>query len=212
MNEVDRYVREVLRNIPAMVRDRERIEVDLRAHFREGMEAGESPGTIIARMGSPEEVAAEFIVRVPLHYASFWRRVGAFLIDLFIVAIMVGGITVPAVAISNLVPRAPQGFDYVVGGVIIIYAALSALAAIGVFLLYFPISEGRFGYTLGKRLLGLLVLKESGLPVGYREAFLRRLSFYFDFVAVDALFVPFTAKRQRAFDMVARTVVVRVES
>lgn len=47
------------------------------------------------------------------------------------------------------------------------------------------------------------------MPIGYREAFLRRLSFYFDFIVLDALFIPFTAKRQRAFDIIARTVVIQ---
>jgi uncharacterized RDD family membrane protein YckC len=75
--------------------------------------------------------------------------------------------------------------------------------------LFFPIAEGRFGQTLGKRLLGLRVLKESGLAIGYKEAFLRRIPFYFRFAVLDALFVPFTAKKQRAFDLVARTVVVK---
>jgi uncharacterized RDD family membrane protein YckC len=83
------------------------------------------------------------------------------------------------------------------------------IGAGAMFLLYFPIAEGRFGQTLGKRLLGLRVLKESGLAIGYKEAFLRRIPFYFRFAVLDALFVPFTAKKQRAFDLVARTVVVK---
>ncbi len=99
---------------------------------------------------------------------------------------------------------------YVLGAALITGAVgATPLIAGGIFLLYFPILEGRFGQTLGKRLLRLHVLKETGLPIGYKEAFLRRLSFYFDFIAVDALFIPFTRKRQRAFDIIARTVVVR---
>ena len=39
-------------------------------------------------------------------------------------------------------------------------------------------------------------------------SFLRRLSYDFEIQPVDALFIPFTEKRQRAFDIVARTVVV----
>jgi uncharacterized RDD family membrane protein YckC len=70
--------------------------------------------------------------------------------------------------------------------------------------------EGRFGYTPGKRLLGLRVLGEDQLPVGYKESVLRRLSFYFNILPVDALFIFFTAKKQRAFDIVARTIVVRL--
>ncbi len=47
------------------------------------------------------------------------------------------------------------------------------------------------------------------VQIGCKEAFLRRLPFYFEIWPVDALFIPFTEKRQRAFDIVARTIVVR---
>ena len=72
----------------------------------------------------------------------------------------------------------------------------------GVFLLYFPIAEARFGRTLGKAAFHLRTVRENGLPVGYKEAFLRRLSLYFNIFWVDALFALFTAKRQRAFDII----------
>ena len=54
------------------------------------------------------------------------------------------------------------------------------------------------------------MLGEDQLPVGYKESVLRRLSFYFNILPVDALFIFFTAKKQRAFDIVARTIVVRL--
>jgi len=113
------------------------------------------------------------------------------------------------IALANLVPHEPRGWDYALGAALIAAVIGCGLAAVGVIILYFPIQEARFGQTVGKRLCGLRVLRENGLPIGYREAFLRRLSFYFDVLVVDALFIPFTAKRQRAFDIVARTVVIR---
>ena len=70
----------------------------------------------------------------------------------------------------------------------------------------------RAAFTVVKRLLGLRVLKETGLPIGYKEAFLRRLSLYLEIIAVDALFILFTARRQRAFDIVARTIVIHEAS
>jgi uncharacterized RDD family membrane protein YckC len=74
---------------------------------------------------------------------------------------------------------------------------------------YFPILESHFGTTVGKRLMGLKVRTEEGARIGLGAAFLRRLSFYFEILVLDSVFVPFTEKRQRAFDIVARTVVVR---
>lgn len=209
MNEVDRYVRDVLRNIEAPPRERSRIEADLRAHLEEALRRGESPATVFARMGSAEEVAQELMAGVTLHYAGFWRRVIAFAVELAVILLVASPVFGLAVLLSSLVPREPSGWEYALGGVIIVAAWSAALMAVGIFILYFPMLEGRFGQTLGKRLLGLRVVKETGTPIGYREAFLRRLPFYFDFIVLDALFIPFTARRQRAFDIIARTVVIR---
>ncbi len=118
-------------------------------------------------------------------------------------------LALPALPLSTLVPRHPSGAEYVLGGALIFATFVCGLAAVGVIVLYFPILEGRFGRTPGKRLLRLWVVRENGLPIGCKEAFLRRLSYCFGIQPVDALFIPFTEKPQRAFDIVARTVVVR---
>jgi len=209
MNEVERYIRSVLRNIQAAPHERARIEADLRAHVQEAIEAGGSPAEVLARMGTPEEVAEEFMAGVTLHYAGFWRRLVAFVIDTTLCMAVALPLGVLGVVLSNLVPQEPQGADYVIGAVLITLVLCTGFVVAGAFLLYFPILEGRFGQTAGKRLLGLRVIKETGAPIGYKEAFLRRLSYYFDFIIPDALFIPFTAKRQRAFDIIARTVVIQ---
>jgi uncharacterized RDD family membrane protein YckC len=209
MNESDRYIRAVLQYIQAPGAERQRIEADLRAHFEEAMQAGETPEAVIVRMGSPSEVAAEFMSQTALPYAGFWRRLVAFIIDvcLIILAGFVCGISF--IPLSNRIPQNPQGWDYVIGAILIALCAGCALATVGVVLLYFPILEGRFGQTPGKRLLRLCVLREDGLPIHYKEAFLRRISYYFDVLPIDALFVFFNPRRQRAFDIIARTIVIR---
>ncbi len=211
MNTLDQYVNEVLHYVSVRPEERQRIEADLRAHLAEAVGAGEPLQTVLGRMGSPQEVAAAFMSEERLAYAGFWIRLAAFAIDAVVMAVPVLVFGGAAVGLSNLVPRQPAAIgDYAFGAVIILVLIACLLVAFSTFLLYFPILEGRFGQTLGKRLLGLRVLKENGLPIGYREAFLRRVSFYFDFFPFDALFIPFTAKHQRAFDIIARTVVVRV--
>ncbi len=209
MSEIDRYVREVLQFIHATPSQRARIEADLRAHLAEAVASGESPEAAIRRLGTPQQVAGEFMASVPLHYAGFGVRLGAFLIDLALILALSASALVSAALLANFVPREPQGGGYLVGAIFILAALALALAVPALFILYFPIMEGRFGQTLGKRLLHLWVLKENGLPIGFREAFLRRLPFYFEFAPIDALFIPFTQKRQRAFDIVARTIVAK---
>jgi hypothetical protein len=76
--------------------------------------------------------------------------------------------------------------------------------------LYFPLFEARTGQTPGKRLFGIAVVKTSGTAVHFWRALLRRLPSLFNFALLDALFAAFTARRQRAFDIVAGTLVVSV--
>jgi uncharacterized RDD family membrane protein YckC len=208
MNEVERYILEVLRNISAPIQERTRIESDLTAHLQEAIAAGEPAKQVIARMGSPTEVAAEFMAEIPLRYAGFLWRLAAYAIDLAVLVVTGGVLGILALEFVSLVPRNPVGVDWVIGGILILLLFGAVLGVIGLILLYFPILEARFGQTVGKHLLRLRVLKENGLPVGYKEAFLRRLSYYFDILPVDALFIPLTEKHQRAFDLVARTIVI----
>lgn len=208
MNSIDLYIQTVLRNVQARPAERQRIEADLRAHIQEALSAGDPPQVVLGRMGSPVEIAQEFMSQVRLQFAGFGARLGAFLIDIVVLIVMAGTLGAIAVGLSNLVPRQPAGSEYVLGGALIAVIAGCVLGVIGGFLLYFPLTEGRFGQTLGKRILGLRVLREDGLPIGYKEAFLRRLSFYFEILPLDALFIPFTEKRQRGFDIIARTVVI----
>jgi uncharacterized RDD family membrane protein YckC len=210
MNTTEKYIHDVLRNVPAPASERRRLETDLRAHLAEAVAAGQPPESVVARMGRPDEVAAELMATLPLAYAGFLPRLLAFALDGLFMCLVIGALAVTAITFSNLVPQTatPTLADQLLAAVGVTGAIISGAAAIGVLFLYFPLLEGRFGQTLGKRLLRLRVLQENGLPIGYRAAVLRRLSFYFEIWWVDALFIPFTDRRQRAFDLVARTVVI----
>lgn len=216
MNGIDTLVEDVLRLVHTSPEDRQRIEADLRAHFQAATDSGKSASETLARMGSAQEIARELMSQVGLRYASFWQRLAAFAIDMVILLSAAGILAILTATLSNfpetVVPNTygaeNDWIRTVVAGVWIVLTIISGVGTVGVVVLYFPILEGRFGQTPGKRLLGLRVLKEDGLPIGYKEAVLRRLSFYFEFFALDGLFALFTGKRQRAMDIVARTVVI----
>ena len=205
--EVEIYIQQVLRDIRASGKDRQRLEDDLRAHLREAMKKDDLP-TVLAKMGKPQEVAEEFMRGVKLRYAGFWKRLFAFIIDMAFCVLVSLLSFVIGLVLNNAVPQHPEGLDYVIGAILILLVLALALTIVGTFLLYFPILEGRYGRTLGKRLLGLRVVRENGTSIGFKEAFLRRLPFYFEFIPIDALFIPFTAKKQRGFDLIARTLVI----
>jgi uncharacterized RDD family membrane protein YckC len=116
------------------------------------------------------------------------------------------------VGTANLMPQTlpnPTPIQLITALIFMILTVGAGLGTVGLIMIYFPILEGRFGTTPGKRMFRLRVLKENGLPIGYKEAFLRRLSYYFEFLPVDMLFIFFTEKRQRALDIVARTIVIQ---
>ena len=208
MDIAEKYIQDVLFRIQAPPGERKRIEFDLRNHLQDlRAELGEdfSPAAIIDRVGTAQEVAEEFMSNIELIYAGFWMRLLAFFIDILACFSVCGLLSLPAIFIANF-----SSIDLSVPGIIFALAAVSlVIAAAGLMMLYFPILEGRYGTTLGKHLLRLHVVKECGAPIGYKEAFLRRIPYYFEFMAIDMLFIPFTAKKQRAFDMIAETVVIK---
>ena len=209
MNAIEKYIGKVAQNIHAPQMERERILTDLRTHLNDAFGVNTSEKDIIERMGNPQEVAAGFMQQVRLTYATFWQRMAAFLVDMLIVMLIAGFFAACALALSNLVPQHPTGLAYLSGGLLILAIFGCALASVGIILVYFPMLEGRFGQTLGKHLLHLRILTEERLPIGYKEAILRRLSFYFEILPLDALFILFSEKRQRAFDTIARTIVIK---
>jgi uncharacterized RDD family membrane protein YckC len=212
-NLADQYVQKVMAMIYAPEQDRARIQADLQSHLQEGLDAGEDMAGLVERMGDPRQVAAEFMSDVPMVYAGFGRRLAAFLVDMLVILFFGGIAAVLTVSMSDVIPQHPSGLmENVLGGILILLVLISANACIAIIMVYFPLLEGRFGQTLGKRLLGIVVRAEDGLPAGYWQTFQRRLSFYFELLPFDALFIPFTAKHQRAFDILARTVVIRGQS
>lgn len=188
------YLREVMDHLPPCLPMGERIQRDLRAHLREATDSGQEPGEGIGQMGPPEEVAANFAREADLEMASLADRMGAFLLDL--------GLGVDLLLVFFVLLRGFDTLDWALGA-----AFIAASGLLG--LLYFPILEERWGQTLGKRLFGLCVARSGGLRLGLGRALIRRLPLLLEFFWLDAAFAPFTEKRQRAFDLVADSVVVR---
>jgi len=202
------YVAAVLSHLPRCLIDRSRVEADLRAHVAERMSAaGELEVEAVQHLGPPEEVAAELLTGVQLQPASFRRRLAAFAIDLVI------GMLPTALLLILVMPFFPADLMDLVQanplGLVFGAFILGALSVPALSVFYFPVLEKLFGQTLGKWLMGIIVVRENGAALRWKDAILRRVSFLFEFFWLDALFALFTKERQRAFDRVAGTVVVR---
>ncbi len=200
MDQTDRYIEEVMRLLLATREERERFANDLRAHFQEGLSRDKTALEIIGRLGTPEAVAESFNAERPLEHAGFWLRLAAFFADMsvFILAV-IPGVAMLILTENELVPRWAG----------LTMMALCGLAIFGLGVAYFPLLESRFGKTLGKKIMRIRVIGENGGPVLLRQAIIRRLSTYFDLLALDAIFILFTEKKQRGLDIIAKTLVVK---
>jgi uncharacterized RDD family membrane protein YckC len=148
-----------------------------------------------ARMGPADEVAREFLAQLRLTPAPHARRFAAFLIDGAILTMLMLPLALWAKPWLEQVP-----LDQVIRGAALVSATL-------VFV-YFVIPEALTGQSFGKRILRLCVVREDGTRSGWLPALLRRISFIGNFFPIDAVFVFFTRRHQRAFDKVAGTLVV----
>jgi uncharacterized RDD family membrane protein YckC len=222
MSTIDGYVRMVEHRLPHWLESRWEMISDLRGHLADRVAAGEDEAAVVASMEPPEEYAAALVADVPLVPATLVRRAGAFLLDVGLGLPLVLGLFFGSLWLASLtMPEWPTGMGALWLEGMRDLVALSAwallalvLGSIGVSALvlsivYFPLAEAIWGTTIGKHALGLCVVAENGTRVTWGKAILRRIPFYFEFFLLDAVFAVFTKRRQRAFDLVARTVVVR---
>ncbi|WP_405843339.1 RDD family protein [Streptomyces sp. NBC_01518] len=76
------------------------------------------------------------------------------------------------------------------------------------------IQEGRTGQTVGKKALGIRLVRESdGQPIGVGMAFVRRLAHFVDGIAcyIGFLWPAWDAKRQTFADKICGTIVIRTQ-
>lgn len=209
MTAIERFLQDVTHRVAPGMPGVSRLEADLGSHLRQRVEAGEAEAAAVARMGDPSEVVAEFLESATPPIAKPGQRLGAFLFDVGLGASAVAAVAAPfawLLAETGGDPFAP-GIPPAVGTALIATAILTFLAAF----LYFPVFEALFGQTPGKRVFGIVVALENGERVRLGPALVRRIPFAFDIWPFDAAFLLFTARCQRAFDLVAKTIVFRAE-
>ncbi|WP_397458915.1 RDD family protein [Pseudomonas asplenii] len=128
--------------------------------------------------------------------ASPWRRLFAYLIDLFVVLFLI--------VLEHMLNFLPFSIETRLGGVVYLMENVLLVLAFGYFLLGDALPGGQ---TLGKRLMSISVV---GFPVNTRctllQSFLRNVPKAL-FSVLDAFFV-FFGFRRRLGDMLAMTMVV----
>ncbi|GCE08600.1 RDD family protein [Dictyobacter aurantiacus] len=125
------------------------------------------------------------------------ERVG---IGLRLVAVIIDGIIIGIITgILNFIFRGQPVLSSSFGGLI--------------FFLYYIIMEATSGSTLGKKALGLKVVREDGAPISWTESIIRNLLRIIDALPfayiVGAIIIATSSQKQRLGDKVAHTVVVK---
>jgi uncharacterized RDD family membrane protein YckC len=205
----EQFISAVLSNIlPGP--QRVQIEMDLRAHIIERVEHGQSVEEAIRQFGDPLELAESYLASVPLVSADFVERVVAKLVDLILAA----GSSCLLLYLAWLA-LGPDGTPFLSGAATVWRSATFTLCIIVVVFLwpaYFVLAEQYTGETLGKHLLGIRVVRESGARISLGQSLVRQIPLAASIIFVDALFALFTEKNQRAFELISKTRVVEAGS
>lgn len=135
--------------------------------------------------------------------AGFSRRCGAFLLD-YILALFI-----PAIMLVLAVFVKRRMGETSLAHTLVLIGYLAALAVILFNLIY---SYARYGQSLGKRLMGLRVVRTDGQPPTYQTAILRHLVGYplsFLVLGLGWLWMFWDERQQCWHDKLAKTVVIR---
>jgi uncharacterized RDD family membrane protein YckC len=192
----DAYIASVLDELPRSMPNRAQIGLELQAAIAERVANNQPLDDVLRQLGDPSALAESYLAAEPLVAAPFMHRVAAKAIDVITMLVLVLPL---AALVSWLIPRPP------VWAASLIFVAFCCTLFLAV---YTAISEADLGQTVGKRALGLRVVRESGRRISFGQAVVRQLPLVLQVIWVDALFALFTERGQRAFELLSKTRVV----
>ena|SRR5579859_6258569 len=121
------------------------------------------------------------------------------------------GVRFLAVLIDAIILGVVDGVLTVIGNAINMVTVMSLLFAL-IALAYFFYMEATQGGTLGKKALGLRIVKEDGSPISWNESIIRNLLRIVDGLfgyLVGAIIIWNSPLKQRLGDKVAHTIVIK---
>jgi uncharacterized RDD family membrane protein YckC len=193
----DTFISQVLEALPRGLPTRSQIAMELRGHIAERIEHGHPLDEVLRQLGDPVKLAESYLSAEPLQSVPARLRVVAKLLD---VLTLLAAMTPIALIVSQRVPpdfRFPLVLGiYVLGGSLLMG-------------FYTIIAEYVAGQTVGKRVMGIVVVRESGARITLGESIVRQLPMFLNVYAVDGMFALFTEHRQRAFELLSKTRTVR---
>ena len=136
--------------------------------------------------------------------ANWGQRVGAYLLDLLIIAGPMYALDFIVLASSGSSDAPPSGLT--------VLSLIGLLYTIGM-AIYQIYLEGKTGQTIGKKVLGISLHREAdGSTLGFGMAFVRKLAHFLDSIAcyIGWLWPLWDNKNQTFADKVCNTVVIKV--
>ena len=196
----DDYVRAVLSHMPASMPRREQIGTELRSHIVERLEHGVPLDEVLRQLGDPAVLADSFLAEVPLMLPPHGRRIGAKIIDTLVILFGMAIIALASVGGAALIDE-----DLIWLGIVEAIILGGILGS-----MYTVVAEWHYGQTIGKYLCDLRVVRESGGRISFGQSIVRQLPLFLQVGWIDAMFLLFTDRRQRAFELLSKTRVVAV--
>jgi uncharacterized RDD family membrane protein YckC len=159
---------------------------------------------------SPQEIAAMYMAS----YVSTLKRAGiisrsvAYIIDNIIISLITFIASMPFLIFGALLLQ-ETNLEFL--PLILRFYYVMVIVQLSIVFIYFSISEGFYGFTPGKWLLGLKVIRTDGKRIGYRESMLRTIpKLFIVAIVIDALLMVllYGKEKQRLFDNIAGTIVI----
>lgn len=193
----DAYIQSVVECVPPRMGLRDQIAMELRSHIAERLEHGQPLDEVLRQFGDAKALAESYLAAVPLHTVGFLRRAAAKLIDVLVIVVFVGVLAALAWTVG------PTGLVWFLP-MLCIFSCLLGLFG------YTIAAEHYAGQTVGKRLMGIHVVRESGARISLGQSAIRQLPLLGQIFFIDVLFALFTDKHQRAFELITKTRAVAV--
>ncbi|HEU4693911.1 MAG TPA: RDD family protein [Vicinamibacterales bacterium] len=194
---LDAYIQSVVECVPPRMGLRDQIAMELRSHIAERLEHGQPLDDVLRQFGDPRVLAESYLAAVPLQSVGFLRRALAKLIDFLVIVAFVGGMA------AFLWMVGPPELAWFLPPLCIISCLLGLFG-------YTIAAEHYAGQTVGKRVMGIHVVRESGARISLGQSAIRQLPLLGQIFFIDVLFALFTDKKQRAFELITKTRAVAV--
>ncbi|MFQ5449830.1 MAG: RDD family protein [Nitrospinaceae bacterium] len=147
--------------------------------------------------------------------AGFLRRFAALLIDVIILDILGALVTIPLqrkfdLEVEDILEPFLTGTH--IESPVMVFLVLQTVIITGLWTFYFTFFIGAAGQTLGKRLLGLRVVRDDGQPMNYQTGFNRFIGYSLSASVffLGFLWALFDREKKAWHDRLFRTSVVRV--